>query len=189
MKLNNKGFTLVELLVVLALSGLIITSVFSFFITNIKSFNRADDQIELQQQGQLIMGFIEPIIMESEGIHSVRDLAGVDIKDSINKVSINKIAFDYSPKGEADVYVFKLTGDGKGTNNLNYGVFDSSLYENQNPSVQVANYIDKIEAEPVPYGEKFSKANGVVVSLYLKKDGQTVQFVNQFSFRNYKGVN
>ena len=47
---NRKGFTLIELMIVLALLGVIITSAFSVFSFGFKSFNAQTDNIDNQSK-------------------------------------------------------------------------------------------------------------------------------------------
>lgn len=65
---NNKGFTLLELLIVLGIVGIITTAIFSFFLSNLKTFHRANDQIEAQYNAQNAMNKLVDYIIEAEGI-------------------------------------------------------------------------------------------------------------------------
>ncbi|MCT4595177.1 MAG: prepilin-type N-terminal cleavage/methylation domain-containing protein [Anaeromicrobium sp.] len=67
-KHNNKGFTLIELLIVIGIMGVIITAIFSFFISNLKTFNRADDHIQAQNNAQAAMNIIIGDIIGGQGL-------------------------------------------------------------------------------------------------------------------------
>lgn len=62
---NNKGFTLIELIVVLGLSGIVISIVISFFIANYKSYETINTESEVQYQSQFIINYITNKILEA----------------------------------------------------------------------------------------------------------------------------
>ncbi len=62
---NKKGFTLIELIVVLGLTTIVIAVVMSFFIANYKSYNRLNTESELQYQSQYIINFMTDKILEA----------------------------------------------------------------------------------------------------------------------------
>ncbi len=64
---NNKGFTLIELIVVLGLTAVVIAVVMSFFIANFKSYETINTESELQYQSQYIINFMTNKILEAEG--------------------------------------------------------------------------------------------------------------------------
>lgn len=65
---DQRGITLVELLIVLALLGIILGVVGSMFITGIRSFNTADDQVESYSSGRMAFLNLERQIKRSEEI-------------------------------------------------------------------------------------------------------------------------
>lgn len=65
-KLNSKGFTLLELIIVLALVGMVISSIFSFLLFNMRTFNRGTDQVQAQHEAQMLMDKVIDNIIETE---------------------------------------------------------------------------------------------------------------------------
>ncbi len=63
---NNKGFTLIELVVVLGLAGIVMSVVMSFFITNYKSYETINTESEVQYQSQYIINFMTNKILAAE---------------------------------------------------------------------------------------------------------------------------
>lgn len=63
---NNKGFTLIELIVVLGLAGIVISVVMSFFIANYKSYETINTESEVQYQSQYIINFMTNKILEAK---------------------------------------------------------------------------------------------------------------------------
>lgn len=63
---NKKGFTLIELIVILGLASIVMLAVMSFFIANYRSYNRLNTESELQYQSQYIINFMTDKILETE---------------------------------------------------------------------------------------------------------------------------
>lgn len=103
---NKKGFTLVELMIVLALLGVVIMIGFSVFSFGFKSFNAQADNIDNQSKVQ----------------HAISD-----ISKEIRKVdAVDKIVVDKTAVGKIDiggvVYEFKGTTLLKNGNNFVSGI-------------------------------------------------------------------
>lgn len=64
MKLRNKGFTLVELLVSVVIFAVILTAVFGFMMVGAKSFNTVNDRLDIQLQSQLASKQITEYIID-----------------------------------------------------------------------------------------------------------------------------
>jgi len=62
---DKRGFTLVELIVILGLAAIVISVVMSFFIANYKSYKRINTEAELQYQSQFIINFMTEKILEA----------------------------------------------------------------------------------------------------------------------------
>lgn len=62
---DKRGFTLIELIVVLGLAGIVITVVMSFFIVNYKNYETINTESELQYQSQYIINFMTNKILEA----------------------------------------------------------------------------------------------------------------------------
>jgi len=70
---NIKGFTLIELIVVLGLSGIVISVIMSFFIANYKSYQTINTESEVQYQSQYIINYITNVILEANKYDSSSD--------------------------------------------------------------------------------------------------------------------
>lgn len=81
---NNKGFTLVELMISMAISAIIIGSLVIFMNVSSKSYKAASEEVSLQMEAQTILNQLENIIMES-----------CNVKFSSNKLKIYQNETDY----------------------------------------------------------------------------------------------
>lgn len=55
---GEAGFTLLELLITFALLGLVIASLYSFYLAGLQSWNRSADRVEYQQTARIAMNII-----------------------------------------------------------------------------------------------------------------------------------
>lgn len=62
---DKRGFTLIELIVILGLATIVMGAVMSFFIANYRSYNVINTETELQYQSQHIINSITDKILEA----------------------------------------------------------------------------------------------------------------------------
>ena len=67
LRLGNKGLTLIELIVGLALTTVVMTAIASFLITNINFSNLAQDELYVQEQVRKSMRAFTNLVMEKKG--------------------------------------------------------------------------------------------------------------------------
>lgn len=71
---NNKGFSLVELLITIAILSIVLTTVTSVMLTGSKQFTKGNADANMQNQAQLVVNQIEDMIIDTNG--------GVDYVDN-----------------------------------------------------------------------------------------------------------
>lgn len=72
MKDTKKGITLIELIIVIALIGIILIPISNFFLTSYSNLHKVDKEIELQSQGEKALEKFVKISMMSSGIQSIK---------------------------------------------------------------------------------------------------------------------
>lgn len=85
MKKKKQGFTLIEMILVLAISGIVLGILGSIFITGHKVFSDSDVKSSLQIEAQSIQEKLSNIGMAAVGIISIKDLNGNDFIETFNK--------------------------------------------------------------------------------------------------------
>lgn len=70
--LKRKGFTLIELVIGLALMSIVLLVITSFFLNNNNTMNRTHIKAELQSEGEYIMSFISRSLMEGKAVKEVK---------------------------------------------------------------------------------------------------------------------
>lgn len=64
-KLNNKGFSLVELIISVAILTIITSAILGFIVTSSKSYGNVSEDVSLQQEAQLSLNQISDLIVDS----------------------------------------------------------------------------------------------------------------------------
>jgi prepilin-type N-terminal cleavage/methylation domain-containing protein len=94
--INNKGFTMVELLISLGLLGLIITAAGFFYFTGVEGFNRSENQVKVQQNLRVAMNTLSSEVRRADKIHI--DLDKTKIKLTVSDGSSRSYEFISSDK-------------------------------------------------------------------------------------------
>lgn len=168
--LNKKGFTLIELIVVLAIAGIVITAVGSFLISNMKTFNVGDDQIECQHQAQLVADKIVEAAMESKGISMVKNSSGLSIGSS------------YSPPADPE-YIGEIDFTYDNKPDVKFGFSKTSGKVSYNGNA-IAGYITQLIVEPMPSGQSYTDCSGIRITVVSTKNQSHIQVNNEVYFRN-----
>lgn len=81
-KLNNKGISLTELLVTIAVSGIVFTIIVAFLSSGMRFFNRQSNTINLQNELQLVSNQLTETFQEAGAFNVETTPAGADIPAS-----------------------------------------------------------------------------------------------------------
>lgn len=63
---NNKGFTLIELIVCMLIFGIIVAAVFGFMISGSKSYSSLNGRADIQMDSQLTLNFLSNYLMNCD---------------------------------------------------------------------------------------------------------------------------
>lgn len=192
MAVNEKGFSLVELLVVLALTGIAMTGIFSTFISQLKSYSVQQDIATMQQNLRAAM-----ILLSSE-----LKMAGYDPTGNASaKVeSMSKYASDASDEDQASINFTKdsnkdgvLDADGE---NLTYALFSEGgirKLSRRNPTANasVADYIDRFHLNFLDANDDETTNTEDVRSVQITLVARTAKIDNDyndaFSYQDLQG--
>lgn len=170
-KYNNKGVTLIELLIVLAIMGIVLQLLYSIFFVGNKSFNTSKDRGFAQQDVRIVSTLITNELKNAKEIsfeklegdyYSLRynskdkilykDIFNKDIKQEkkILFSKLKKVSFKQTKKGFINIII--KSEEGKNSNNKKEYelVFDLLLenipnYESTNKSSNSIIYYSKYE--------------------------------------------
>lgn len=179
LKSNNKGFTLVELIITLAIAAIILGIVMTFFITNIKSSNIITDKTELQYQAQNVMNFITEKAMQSSGISKVyiKDGNSYLPQDmSIQEVS-NVGYIGFIVEGVKHIFVLDR-------GNIYYSDSISDLNIIKNNKYILGKWLTNINIKSNSAGADLSSTNSIEITLEFEKNDAKVTLSNIVYMRN-----
>lgn len=116
MKRNNKGFTLLELVISMAISLIIFGTITAFMGQSTRNYRRSNDEISLQLEAQLILNQLNELIMESNNVKF--DIATNTLRmkqsDCVYVVTLNSVnhtlQFEKVLKGEVETGITELFG-------------------------------------------------------------------------------
>jgi hypothetical protein len=94
---NNKGLTLVELLLALSLVGMVVTVIFGIFMIGIRAYGRGNTQTDIQYEVRRVTSNIVDELRHANGISTTTGSNTIDINNSNTKFYISD---DYSKEME-----------------------------------------------------------------------------------------
>ncbi len=100
--MNNKGYTLVELLISMAITAIVVSIVISFLASNSKSYTYAVENVNLQMESQTVMNQLYDIIIESNWIELIDVDSNVKALIIYNTVDIDVV---FLSKSEEELYL------------------------------------------------------------------------------------
>lgn len=197
MKLNNKGFSLVELLIALAIASVILGAATVFLYNAQKSYQVAEETIDLQKESQVLMEQIGSWVMKSNHIEECTSVDGVILYSIPRNHGRTEAFFSdeaYGSSTKASKMVIWQSGnklymvskdniaDVSVDTEINYE--DEAIDENL-----VGEYIDlfSVDLKNV-VRENGNKMQHVEITLGMKEGSRDYTLVNDFMMRNeHKG--
>jgi prepilin-type N-terminal cleavage/methylation domain-containing protein len=159
---NNKGFTLVELIIAMAVSTIVIGSIASFMYYCTANYRRTNEETALQMEAQTIRNQLENLILEADNVKFDPATDTLRIKQSNNLyiISLNgashtllfeKVPYGGTESGDKKLfgkYVEDLqvvdTGTGDTNNRIKFSFvlkLHDSTYAVENNSIRLRNRI------------------------------------------------
>jgi len=177
----KKGFTLIEMLITLALLGIVMAAISSFFLSNYRTLNNVSKELDFQREGEKAINLIIEKAMESKGIGEIQPNNN---SNSSDEKDVTKVVFKIpTATGETieQGHVFSLT-EFNGENQLRYGkgTLDTSTNTyNVSTDIVIARGIKSIEFKS-GQGEAIKEAKSVEVIMLLDQE----PIKSQVYFRN-----
>ncbi len=171
---QNKGFTLVELVVALSLMGMVMSSIFTFFMVNYKTFFRANNQTDAQYNAQIAMDEMVDYIVRAEKIESINPIISTNIETDINDIIFKLNDNEYFEVQYND-----------STKKLFRGIDTNITTITTN---EYANNITKFEVKLLgdsTFSSDYRECKGIRIMIESIVDGQTVKIENEVYFRNW----
>lgn len=168
---NQKGFTLIELIVVIAIVGIILTPISSFLITNIKIFYRAEEQIQLQTNLKRFMEETADVIRGASLIAYEEDAGLKKYKIIFPFHSIDPLYLIEYDEGNKTLFLYQYTSP------IERSIISSCQH------IEIFSISDGESAmEPLPHPSDTTR----IVKIHIKgrTDKSEQQFTTKVSLRN-----
>lgn len=143
-KLNNKGFSLVELLIAVAIAGIVAGSVFGFMTVGARTFGQSSSDVHLQNEAQLAFNQIQDMIIDTVvGIDYVY-ITGDNFSDDSNKVMSDAEIPATGVDGKK-LIMYNSVASGRNVYEVVWKEADRKLYYNEySVAVDSSTGVDKI---------------------------------------------
>lgn len=163
---NKKGFTLIELIIILAIMGVVMTAVSSFFIGNLDAFKHASNQVDVQSGSYIAMENMMINVMESQKI-----------------IKYDQVHGEYIFKIDDGKYIKYKYDDVNKKVQMGEGVSSSSIVVSDLASDIIEFKISMKDSSDNDTNDKAS-ARGIKIAIKSKKGSSNVEIKNTVFFRN-----
>lgn len=170
---NRKGFTLIEILIAVAIMSIIVSLIMSVFITNLKNYKTLKNQSELQFQSQFILNFISDKVMESKNVALIKSCT-TSVINSEKEHTISKISLEYKNDSN-NCYIFEVK---------NHKIFYDNTNRDKPAGTELGVYVSELKAAPYPPGKIFADTHALKFTLCLEKGGHKYETEQLIYMRN-----
>lgn len=185
MKSCKKGFTLIEVIISMAIMGIVLVAIYSLFFSNYKTLNTVNSGVELQSQGEEAMNHLVDTALSANKVNYIKDGNGNDITEfnGLDRKRISEISFTTVKLNKetnvVDDYIEKFTLQIDSDNKISdtEGLYKIYCTEEEKDgakkTVFVASFISSIEVTPFAEDSrsliKVEDIKGIEFTITLKK--------------------
>jgi len=173
MKNNNKGFTLVEVTVCIALLAIVITPIGLLINQQTKTAKAKKNDATVQQNVQLVMSAFRTKCIPASSVTSITDSGGSDAHDTdTENLAFSKLVINNVHTGETTTYEYDTSSK-------------TLMYNN----TFVADNVEVL-VSPLPEASTYANCKGIRVKVVSSltddsiKKSHSADIENQFYFRN-----
>ncbi len=84
---NNRGFTLIEVLITLGIASIVMVAILSFLVNNLRYNNMAQDEVSVQDQVRAAMKGMTKLVMEKKTVDIIKGVP--DTLDNPDEATFN----------------------------------------------------------------------------------------------------
>lgn len=170
---NNKGNTLVELVISMAITAVILTMVIAFLATNSNHYVNAENTVNLQMESQSVMNQLNDMIIEANWVELISVSTDVEALLIYNSVDIDVVFLDKS-KQELYLVEDRTMAELADLDTISYSSRDNLM----------ANHVAELTLLPTDIDQLLSEKQIVLIvefsvdTLHYKVD-QNIKFRNK----------
>ncbi len=181
-KLNNRGLTLVELILVMAISAIVIGAITIFMSAGSRSYKAAENEILLQTEAQTIMNQIRECVLEGNNIEYDAALGTLFIYHSDDNPATTADPMEIIWFNDEDkrLYLYNLTIGDKGA-----VVADITAGAASEDNL-LGEYVESFSADPVMFtsGRPGTSGNTLTVTVRLEYNDREFSVSEDIKLRN-----
>ena len=176
---NNKGFTIIELLIVIALAAIVCAVVMSFFTGYVRINSLIGTSTELQYEARKIMGFITETAVESCEVAWIGEDYNNSVADDSSFTSVRLGIINFKGYGNNNYHSFAVSGK-----KIYYEKTTSdSVKADETPANLLGSFVEYIEITG-SVGSTFRESNLIEVEIKLKRDKEEYRLKKNLFLRN-----
>lgn len=183
---KKRGFTLIEVLITVAILGIVMTALSNFFFTNYNTLNKVSKQIDLQSEGEKGMKKIVNTSIESKGIVEVKK-GGEELIEKDTAENISRIVFKTIDTSGNDIYEIFEVADNKlwhGTSTDNSKIIDKDGGSLASGEIKGQIAAEDIVSVSVKADKALKEAEGITITIALSQGNVNIDLNSQAYFRN-----
>lgn len=185
-KLNNKGITLVEMLVALSITSIVMVAIFTFISVGTSNFNSSKKEVAVQTEAQTVMNQLSDLIIDADRGVLVYGSYGTTYDKALVIYNKDKIHMIFYHAGNKKLYYAKsdrIASSFIGT------IAEIQDYVNSNNVIDdkylMAQYVSSFEAEENIYdGTGAVTGNDVTVNLEITYEERSCPMYSKVALRN-----
>lgn len=178
MRLNNKGFTLIEIIITLSIASVLFILLIGVFSTSLRFYEDLNNSNEIKQQAQSITDFITTRVMSSTEINDVFNYNNTSYYKSDKEIVLGELRLKDNSLNEKELHIFSIQKDPKVEGqSIRYGKVNVA-------KIEAGNYINSINVRPLPIGHTYENARGLKITLKMKKGRTNLEILKSIYFRN-----
>jgi len=180
MKKDNRGFTLIELVICMVIFSIVVASVFGFMLAGARSYSTITNRLNLELDSQLAMNQLENYIMDCNTnlYYSANPTTSTNTLFVINKGSTDT---------KYDVHIFQFTGG-----RINYGFGeDAATLSSGNYTYSTTAVTDQLADSVTAFSVRYFRADGTEITTGSRAASVTITVEltrNSVPFRGTKTI-
>jgi prepilin-type N-terminal cleavage/methylation domain len=175
---RKKGFSFIELILALAISSMVLSIIYAFYISNLKTNTRTETRSQLQYEGENFIKSVSKYAMQANGIAQILGTNGNAITGGTLSSNISIISFNY-PTSIDDATPINASYTYDSTSRIVNISMDSGATQKI-----LCKYVDSISVQTLDGAASYNDTNGIKITISLSKDGESYTLSDNLYFRN-----
>lgn len=194
-----KGYSVVELMVAIAIAGVIASAIGSYLVFHVRAFNETKEISDLQYEAQLVMNLMEKHMLESKGLEMVLNNSHIEVTRTNAKILSPHYLGGFAIKNHDDkiddtvYYLFRFDDAHHKIEYCRVPTKPTISYFTSDPAISIAGddktkwrtLVEYVEAWELTTTESsYIEAKSVQFNIIFKNEESSQTITNNYYFRN-----